>query len=163
MTDTEFVLQDPPTYVSARNLLGRADARAALAYLTPRLGLTLDEPFTSPSDPRHELAVALVDVAARLLWLHDQVADTAASGAKELQLLSTWAQHRQTTVRHGALDDDAVVVAPRAISYLVVRIEEQEHALNILGCAYRAAWHNQTARDGRANGELSPGQVIQTD
>jgi hypothetical protein len=165
MTDTDFVLQDPPTYVSARNTMGRTEPAAALAYLGPRLGLSLEEPFITPTDPRHELAVALVDIAARLLWLHDQVADAAAVGAKELHQLSTWAQHRQTTIRTGSsLDDDvSVVPAAQRVAQLVARIEEQEHALNIVGCAYRAAWHNQTARDGRVNGALTPGTVTPTD
>jgi hypothetical protein len=161
MTDT----QDPPTYVSARNPMGRTDPTAALTYLAPRLGLSLDEPLNTPTDPRHELAVALVDIATRLLWLHNQVADDAATGAKELHQLSTWATHRQTTIRSGSsLDDDvSVVPAAQRVAQLVARIEEQEDALNIVGCAYRAAWHNQTAREGRVNGALTPGTVIQTD
>jgi hypothetical protein len=139
----------PPTYVSPRATIGLADTDDALNYLPLRTGLSMSAPFADVADPRHEIAVAAVDIAARLLYLHRQVADAAETGATDLAVLSSRSRALQGTRGIGT---DDLVISPvvERLPQLVARVQELEHALNVVAAAFKAAWHNDTAATGRA-------------
>lgn len=140
---------DLPTFAPARGLVQHGDRVVALDYLIVRTGLKMHEAYRDHTDPRHEHAVLAVDVASRLIWLHAQVQEAALTGVAELGSLAHRAQARQSSRGSGP---DEMVVSPvvERLPQLTARVTELEYVLNLVAAAFKAAWHNDVARNGRA-------------
>ena len=146
MTTTEPPQHD--TFIPPRGLVQHGDRDTALEYLTARTGLKMHDAYRDHTDPRHEHAVLAVDVASRLVWLHAQISEAALTGVAELGSLAHRAQARQST--RGTVGEMVVSPVVERLPQLTARVAEMEYVLNLVAAAFRAAWHNDVARNGRA-------------
>lgn len=123
-----------------------ATAEQALRLLRLKLEVDFTAPYTDQADPRHDLAVLVVDLARRFIDLRDQLRDRAEV---DLVLLNRLNQSLLSTGCELDPNQDPPEDAQTArATALHARLAEVDRTLKLATVAYKQAWWSGTAAAG---------------